>query len=188
MAFGQRPALDELDPGTKAALDRVFPSPNPTWVPAAQPFWPDYRVFKLLASSWYHRPTVAVGRNGQVHLLTDNVLRLSPQRTLAHFNQINLEQRVQITPDNVQEFAAFFLRGFLLYSDDSCLSSLPPPIDSTRFELTKDICSEPQPFKIVPEDDHFVVQTVLVHRRAVTAYSREYAIDRNGQIQIRRHQ
>ena len=169
---------DGLHPPTaiRQALADAFEAPGATWTSIRQPFWPHVLVFKLTAVSdrrWYHRPTIAIDRTGASHVITDGIFHIPPEAPLEAFNALAVSEQVAVDSSNIEQYAVFFLKAFLLYSEDTCLSSSLPTFPETG-SLPTGLCREELPLRVSRRGSGFVLDTVVVHRttRAAQAHCR----------------
>ena len=119
---------------------KIFPTPDAQsqWEILDQPFWKNHVVFKLNKVSdyrWPHRPVVAVNDRNAGFILSHNVLKVSPQSILENFNNIAKAESLQITKENIEEYAAFFARvyGIPSWQTYDNLSLLEGRLDSGQF-------------------------------------------------------
>jgi len=177
---GHSPVSDEV----RQILDEAFTAPGTTWSAVEQPFWPHVRVFKAVTVSdrrWYHRPTVAVDKNGKGHVITDGIFMVPPADPLSEFNTLSESEHVAVDSANVTDYATFFLKSFLLYRDTLCLSSSLPTLPKTG-ALPAGFCTDPLPVRVSTHGSRFAVDTVVVDRVGRWAQARRFSIGSNGQV------
>ena len=98
----------------------VYRAPGAEWAVLEQPFWKHHVVFRLVKSTdpkFAHRPKVAVDEQGKVDVLTDGVFKVSQGVILESFNHVAQSEAIQITPENIEDYARFFLKVHLLTYD-----------------------------------------------------------------------
>jgi len=88
--------------------EHSFSSPNAKWEVLDQPYIKKYVLFKLVDSDHTHRPVIAVGEQDKGLLLTYGVVHVSPNPLIGAFNDIVRDEGINVTADNVEEYARFF--------------------------------------------------------------------------------
>lgn len=92
---------------------KVFPTPGAEakWEIFEQPFWKHSVIFHLVSVSdphWVHRPFVAVDEQNKGYLLSEHALKMSQPSLIQNFNHLTLQEHIEITKANIEEYARFF--------------------------------------------------------------------------------
>ena len=150
---------------------------------------PDHSIVKLSRAAderWYHRPTVAVDALGNTHVLTQGVVRVSEDRIIDDFNSIAWAERVALTEDELDDYAAFFLSTHLINSDHNCLR--PALSDAEKMvgvgaALPGHACRADRGFTLLQRNEGIQLETVLIHRKEHSFKPYAFLLRRNGTIE-----
>ena len=114
-------------------------------------------------------------------MITDGIFLVSPETPLAEFNTLSASEHVAVDSTSIDDYAAFFLKSFLLSSDTRCLSSWRPTLPNTG-ELPTGLCAEPRPFTVSRQGARFVVDTIVVDRTGRWTEAHRFSIGGDGQV------
>lgn len=97
---------------------QLYQAPGAQWEVYDQPFWKHWTILQLISSDLatlvpgpYPRPFVAVDEQGAGYLLT-NMNDGDREAALENFNQLALQEAIEVTANNIEEYAHFFIQVY----------------------------------------------------------------------------
>jgi S1-C subfamily serine protease len=167
---------------------------SPEWEELAQPFWPRWRVFRIVDPTHPSRlRSAAIDARGEVVPLTSTRALARSSPALACFNALSRSEGVRIERGDVDAYLAFFLRAHLaeteqfLRGEQDADAVIAHPWQSRHDEYLLaqleavvdpvfDVSRTPRGFAASAFDWHW--SRGIVHRY-------DLAVDRGGEVELR---